>query len=117
LTHSQIEQNYGKDAADEIRDSSMAYVHNNWGDEQGMMRDAFGNMPPSYARNMGWSGEEGPWRRYRVVDRQSHEYLQTVVATWPATGDLRIIEGFEPELIGWLIEQGVHVMRRRIRRV
>ncbi|MBA0428531.1 genomic island protein [Stenotrophomonas maltophilia] len=117
LTHSQIEQNYGKDAADEIRDSSMAYVHNNWGDEQGMMRDAFGNMPPSYAMNMGWYGEEGTWRRYRVVDRQSHEYQQTLVAKWPATGDLRIIEGFEPELIGWLIEQGVHVMRRRIRRV
>lgn len=116
LTAREIEQDYGKAAADEIVASSANYVDNNWGYEQGQEREAFGNMPPSYAMGCGWYGQNNGWRRYRVVDRQSHEYQQTLVARYP-TGDLRIIEGLDAEKIGWLIDQGVAVMRRRIRRV
>lgn len=116
LTAREIEQDYGKAAADEIVGSSANYIDNNWGYEEGLDREAFGNMPPSYAMGTGWYGQNNGWRRYRVVDRQSHEYQQTLVARFP-TGDLRIIEGLKPEMIGWLIEQGVIVTRRRIRRV
>lgn len=116
LTAREIEQDYGKAAADEIVGSSANYIDNNWGYEEGLDREAFGNMPPSYAMGTGWYGQNNGWRRYRVVDRQSHEYQQTLVARFP-TGDLRIIEGLKPDMIGWLIDQGVIVTRRRIRRV
>lgn len=116
LTAGEIEQSYGKEAAEHVKRHAHLYVDQDWGEEQGIRRPGFGNIPPSYGMNRGWFGEEGPWRRYRIVDRQSHEYQQTLTARWP-TGDLRIIEGLPREHIAWLIEQGVFVTRRRMRRV
>ncbi len=116
LTAGEIEQSYGADAARHVQAHSHLYVDRDWGDELGIRRTGFGDIPPSYTMNRGWYGQEGPWRRYRIVDRQSHEYQQTLTARWP-TGDLRIIEGLDREHIGWLIDHGVFVTKRRMRRV
>lgn len=116
LTLHEIEQSYGEDAAKLVKAQSHLYVDRDWGDEFGVRRTGFGEIPHTYGMNRGWYGEDGPWRRYRIVDRQSHEYQQTLTARWP-TGDLRIIEGLPPEHIAWLIDHGVFVTKRRMRRV
>lgn len=117
LTMGEIEQSYGRDAARQVKGASNAYTADgNWGEEIGEPRKGFASMPSSYAMNRGWFGEEGPWRRYRVVDRQSHEYQQTLTARWP-TGDLRVVDGLPREHLAWLIDQGVFVAKRRMRRV
>ncbi len=118
LTRSQIEQNYGKDAADAVVTASISYVNStSLGAEYGVDRGGFDErMPGMYAMNRGWLGNEGPWRRYRVVERQSNEYVNTLVARWP-TGDVRVVEGLAREHIAWLLEQGIPVFKRRMRRV
>lgn len=117
LTACEIEQHYGRAAAEEIVGNSRAYCDvDNWWADVGVRREGFAAMPPSYAMSVGYYGTEGPWRRYRIVDRQSNEYRPTLVARWP-TGDLRIVEGLPREHLGWLIDQGVYVTRRRMRRV
>lgn len=116
LTLREIEQIYGKDAAKTVKANEHLYVDRDWGDENGIDRTGFADIPHSYGMGRGWYGQNGPWRRYRIVDRQSHEYQQTLTARWP-TGDLRIIEGLPAEHIAWLIDQGVMVTKRRMRRV
>jgi len=117
LTANEIEQEYGKQASQEIVAQSVHYVDQHWSVDYGARHFGFGNdLPPSYAMGCGWVGADNGWRRYRIVDRQSHEYQHTLVAKYP-TGDLRIIEGIEPDALTALIEQGVIVMKRRIRRV
>ncbi|MEI2453848.1 hypothetical protein [Lysobacter firmicutimachus] len=117
LTAFEIEQHYGRAAAQEIVGSSRNYCDtDNWWTDVGVRREGFASMPPSYAMSVGYYGTEGPWRRYRIVDRQANEYQPTLVARWP-TGDLRIVEGLPSEHLGWLIDQGVYVTRRRMRRV
>ena len=64
----------------------------------------------------GYYGEDGPWRRFRLVHRQSNEFVNTLVARWP-TGDIMPVEGRPPEYIAWLLEQGIPVFKRRMRRV
>jgi len=117
LTADEIEQEYGKAARQEIVAQSAQYVDRHWSLDYGTARRGFGDeLPPSYAMGSGWLGADNAWRRYRIVDRQSHEYQHTLVAKYP-TGDLRIIEGIDAEALTGLIEQGVIVMKRRIRRV
>lgn len=117
LTQGQIEQFYGRDAALQVIDAARYYCdEDNWGEEIGLRRRAFGDMPPSYGMSVGWYGAPGTWRRYRIVDRQSNEWSDTLVAKWP-TGDVRIIEGLPREQIGAMIDAGLIVMRRRMRRV
>lgn len=117
LTLFELEQLYGKDAAAEVKGKSTSYTEEgNWGSEIGLERRGFSSMPLTYSMNRGFFGEDGPWRRYRVVDRQSHEFQHALTARWP-TGDLRVVEGLPREHLSWLIDQGVMVMKRRMRRV
>jgi len=117
LTANEIEQEYGADVSRAIVAESKQYVETHWHSDYGSQRRGFGDsLPPSYAMGCGWVGADNGWRRYRIVDRQSHEYQRTLVAKFP-TGDLRIIEGIQPAALEALIEQGVIVTKRRIRRV
>lgn len=116
LTRMEIEQHYGADAAKEVVERSAVYTDEaNFGHESGITRPAFGKIPPGYAQMRGWYGE-GLWRRYRMLDRQSNEYENTLVGRWP-TGDFRSVEGLPREHIAWLIDQGVVITKRRMRRV
>lgn len=116
LTLGEIEQSYGKDAAEHVKAHSSLYDDRDWGDEMGVERTGFGDVPPNYGMNRSWYGQDGPWRRYRLIDRQSHEYERVLTARWP-TGDLRVIDGLPREHIAWLLDRGVFVTQRRMRRV
>lgn len=116
LTRMEIEQFYGEAAAREVVARSSLYADmNNFGHELGVFREGFGKVPVGYALGCGYYGE-GLWRRYRLIDRQSHEYVNTLVGRWPA-GDFRSVEGLPREHIAWLIEHGVVITKRRMRRV
>lgn len=116
LTKFEIEQTYGKDAADEVVARSALYAdQDNWGEEHGVRRRGFGDMPAGYSSTAAYWGD-GEWRRYRMLDRQSNEFVQTLVGRWPG-GDFRSVEGLPREHIAWLIERGVVIMKRRMRRV
>lgn len=114
LTARDIEGIYSKEAADAVVENSKGYCDMNFGDTE-IQRRGFG-MPSSYANGWGWYADRAEERRYRVIDRQSHEYANTLVAMYP-TGDFRNVEGYEPNKLAWLIDQGVQVLKRRIRRV
>lgn len=116
LTAREIEGIYGKDASDEVVAASHAYCdEDNFGTEY-IDREGFGDMPPSYAKSRGWYGETPARRRYRLIDKQSHEYAETLCAMFPG-GDFRNVEGSSREQLQWLLEHGIPVLKRRIRRV
>jgi hypothetical protein len=116
LTLDQIEADYGKQAADAVKasaaDASTSYP---LGSEQGVQRKGFGdrsNLMNTYG--YGYYGE-GAWRRYRIVHRQVNEFDKVLVARWP-TGDIRVVENMAREGIAWLLQQGIPVFKRRMRR-
>lgn len=116
LTKFEIEQFYGKAAADEVVARAGAYLdQDNWTSEHGVERTGFGRLPAGYHNTGCWYGEGG-WRRYRMLERQSNEYVNTLVGKWPG-GDFRSVEGLDRERIAWLIQNGVVIMKRRMRRV
>lgn len=117
LTHDEIEGLYGKDAADEIRGTWRNYADEaNWSTEL-VRRDGFGDsVPPTYGYYQGWYGDNDYVRRYRVVDKQWHEYTNGLVAVFPG-GDFRVVEGYPQEHLAWLLDRGVSLVTRRIRRV
>jgi hypothetical protein len=116
LTQQEIEGFYGRDAAEEVVAKSLSYVNeDNFGTEY-VHRQGFGEMPPSYSMGQGWYEDAGRHRRYRIIDEQTNVYERTLVARWP-TGDLRIVEGYPREHLAWLIDQGVAIVHRRMRRV
>lgn len=114
LTDREIEQIYSREAAQAVVSNSVAYTDENFGADY-VDRGGFG-LPQSYATGWGWYDDKAKQRRYRIIDQQSHEYANTLVAIWP-TGDFRAVEHLQPEQIGFLIDQGVHVIKKRIRRV
>lgn len=116
LTEREIEGLYGKAAADAVKDGSNHYVdEDNFGTED-VERSGFGDLPPSYACGRGWYQDGLRYRRYRIVDHQVNEYKPTLVAIWP-TGDVRVVEGFSRERIAWMLERGISIVKRRMRRV
>jgi len=116
LTAREIEGIYGKDAADQVVAASNNYcTQDNFGTEA-VDRTGFNDLPPSYAKTRGWYGENLQRRRYRLIDQQSHEYADTLVAMFPG-GDFRSVEGSSREQLAWLIDHGIPVLKRRIRRV
>lgn len=116
LTAREIEGLYGKAAADEVVASSHNYCDiDNFGTNS-VDREGFGGMPPSYGIGQGWYEDSGRHRRYRVIDQQTNEYVSALTAVWP-TGDLRVVEGHSREQLAWLIDQGVQIIKRRMRRV
>ena len=117
LTAREIEGIYGKDAADEVVGSSSNYCdEDNFG--KGIVdRGGFDQgIPPSYGFGLGWYGENKHLRRYRIVDQQTNVYEQALVAIWPG-GDFRVVEGFARERLAWMLDHGVQVIKRRVRRV
>lgn len=117
LTHAEIEGLYGKAAADEVKGTWHNYGEEaNWGTEL-INRDGFGDsIPPTYGYHQGWYGDNEYVRRYRIIDKQWHEYSNGLVALFPG-GDMRVVEGYPPEHIAWLLDHGVSLITRRIRRV
>ena len=115
LTRNEIEGRYGEDAAEQVVRSGAVYCDENFGHEV-VHRNGFGNLPFSYAMGWGWYDDKAQRRRYRIIDEQSHEFANTLVAIWP-TGDFRSVEGLPREKLAWLIEQGVSVVKKRVRRV
>lgn len=115
MTAREIEGRWGKDAADAVVQSGVVYADENFGHEV-VHRTGFGNLPFSYAMGWGWFEDRAQQRRYRIIDEQSHEYANTLVGIWP-TGDFRSVEDLPREKLAWLIDHGVHIVKRRIRRV
>lgn len=118
LTADQIEQDYGKDAADQVvaYTQEMFGAEEKFGTEHGIDRRGFDDTSARlWGYNRGFYGRKGPWRRYRIVRRQVNERVNTLVARWP-TGDIRIVENAPREEIAWLLEQGIPVFKRRMRR-
>lgn len=116
LTEREIEGTYGQAAAKAVVEASVGYVdQDNFGTEY-VDREGFGEIPPSYGQSKGWYYDGARRRRYRVIDRQSHEYALSLVAVWP-TGDLRVVEHLPREKLAWLIDNGVAIKKQRVRRV
>ena len=116
LTEREIEGLYGKAAADEVVGSSLAYVDEaNFGTEV-TRRSGFSELPPSYAMGHGWYEDHAKYRRYRMIDQQTNVYVNTLVAIWP-TGDMRVVEGMDRNKLAWLLDHGVQIIKRRMRRV
>lgn len=115
LTAAQIEGSYGDAASREVvARAGRSTDDRNFGEERGISREGFGEgQPGNYAYGRAWYGE-GRLKRYRIIHRQVNEYQRVLVARYP-TGDLRVVEGREREYIGWLLEQGIPVFKRRMR--
>lgn len=114
LTLREIEGLYGRDAAQEIERTSHAYTDEDFGSET-LERGGFG-LPLSYANGWGWYEDQAQTRRYRIIDQQEHEYRNTLVALFP-NGEFRAVEGLPREKLAWYIDQGIPLIKRRIRRV
>lgn len=116
LTSREIESTYGKAAADAVVAGSVAYADLTvFGDEIDH-RKGFGGMPPTYARGYGWYEDRPENRRYCIIDQQANEYAMALTAVWP-TGEMRVVEGSPRDQLAWLIDNGVQIFRRRMRRV
>ncbi|NUS38252.1 MAG: genomic island protein [Lysobacter sp.] len=116
LTAMEIEQFYGAAAAREVIANASVYAdQSNFGTEHGIRRDAFGTLPGGYTLGSCYYGD-GLWRRYRILERQSNEYVNTTVGRWPG-GDFRSIEDLPREHVAWLIDHGVVITKKRMRRV
>lgn len=114
LTLREIEGMYGKAAAREVELNAHVYCDENFGNEV-LERGGFG-LPTSYANGWGWYEDAAHTRRYRVIDQQEHEYSNALVAMFP-NGEFRSVEGLPREKLAWYIDQGVPLVKRRIRRV
>jgi len=116
LTAREIEGLYGKAAADAVVNGSHAYADLSFFADEADYRKGFGGMPPSYARGYGWYEDRPEYRRYCIIDSQTNEYATALTAIWP-TGEMRVVEGSSREQLAWLIDHGVQIVKRRMRRV
>lgn len=114
MTLREIEGMYGRDAAREVEKHSHVYCGEDFATET-IDRGGFG-LPTSYANGWGWYEDAAHTRRYRVIDQQEHEYVNTLVAMFP-NGEFRSVEGLPREKLAWYIDQGIPLVKRRIRRV
>ncbi len=119
LTEGQIEGEYGRDVAQAVV-GKVSQLAKGWDDdfgtEDGVDRSGFAERLAGYGYARSWYGREGIHRRYRIIRQQVNEYNQVLVARWP-TGDIRVVENQPPEYLGWLLDQGIPVFKRRMRTV
>lgn len=117
LTLREIEGLHGKDAMEMVKASFHTYCdEDQWGSAV-IDRSGFGNdLPASYSMGRGWYGQNDYTRRYRLIDKQYHEYAPALVAVFPG-GDFRVVEGYPREHLAWLLDHGVHLITKRVRRV
>lgn len=117
LTAREIESIYGQGAMEAVTEAWHGYCDEVHFGAEHVRREGFGDgLPPSYGMGRGWYGDNKYTRRYRIVDQQRHEYVPSLTAVFPG-GDLRVIEGYSRDHIAWLIDNGVNVITRRMRRV
>lgn len=79
-------------------------------------RRRFGTAQRFYGRGNSYM-YDGDVIRYRLLHRQINEWSTALVAIWPDTGEVRCIEGLPRALVQAMIEQGVFITRRKVRRV
>ncbi len=117
LTLDQIEADYGPDAAKEVKARAAETTTSQpLGVVDGVARAGFGSRPSLMnTYGYGFYGE-GAWRRYRIIHRQVNEYSKVLVARWP-TGDIRPVDQMPREYLAWLLDQGIPVFKKRMRRV
>lgn len=121
LTLDEIEQRYGKEARDTAElDTDKIGAHitgdTDWGDDEdsGESRNKFGD------RNHGISDAirtDKRTTRLRIIDRQWFVYEMSRVMVSPDTGDVRVVEGMEPEKLAELAAQGWVPSKRMAKRV
>lgn len=124
LSLDDIEEHYGKKArkkAEIVLGSGKVNVigEDDFGDQEDgdESRNKFGD------RNLQatglWDAQRGEagMIRLRVVERQKWEYKLAEVVVSPDTGDVRMVEGMEPELLTRVLAAGGILTKRRARRV
>lgn len=120
MTARQIECLYGKDVAKQAAAHAKECGHSSNRDIDNTPRAAFGDDAGAFA-GFGYGAGlsyrvTGNLVRYLVIERQSFEHQQSLVAEYP-TGDIRLMDGLAPEMIAQAISQGAFVSKRRIQRV
>lgn len=108
----------------EVREALVAHMPNGSGPGWGAFDDGdtqpdrrrFGEANAFYGRGSSYV-VDGSVVRYRLLHRQINEYLTSLVAIWPRTQDVRVVEGLPREMLQALIDQGVFITRRKMRRV
>jgi hypothetical protein len=124
LTLDEIEQRYGPEARAKAENGTSSIGAGPTGDadfgdseEQGEGRNKFGDET---------SGHFGVWdaqrrdkhlTRLRIIDRQKFVYQLVQVVVSPDTGDVRVVEGMDPERLTQVLARGGILTRRMARRV
>lgn len=121
LTLDEIEQRYGKEARDkaEIGSSSSAVNlsgDSDFGEEEtaGEVRNKFGSRNGGVADAI---RQDKRTTRLRIIDRQWFVFEMSRVVVSPNTGDIRVIEGMQPEQIQSLLAEGWVPSKRMAKRV
>ncbi len=127
LTLDEIEQRYGADARKKVEDSvsgnnsiSEADYGEADGDEE--PRNKFGMDQGAGERSTSMLYDavrrDRHLIRVRIVDRQKFELVMSQVLVMPDTGDVRVVEGMEPEALQALMDgQGGILTKRMAKRV
>jgi hypothetical protein len=122
LTVDEIEEHYGKKARDKAEESVAGaqvigdtdFGEAEDGDEE---RNKFGNDEMQTSGLWDAIRSEKGLVRLRVIERQVWEYKLCDVVVSPDTGDVRIVEGMDPELLMRVLASGGVLTSRRGRRV
>jgi hypothetical protein len=122
LTVDEIEEHYGKKARDKAEESVAGaqvigdtdFGEAEDGDEE---RNKFGNDEMQTSGLWDAIRSEKGLVRLRVIERQVWEYKLCDVVVSPDTGDVRIVEGMDPELLMRVLASGGVPTTRRGRRV
>lgn len=119
-TGDEAERILGKDVRDAL-EAHMPYGNApGWGayddGDPDIDRKRFGTAQRFYGRGSSYI-YDGDVMRFRFLHRQINEYVTSLVAIWPQTQEVRVVEGMQREMLQRLIEQGVFITRRKMRRV
>jgi hypothetical protein len=122
LTLDEIEEHYGKKArnkADEAIAGAMIVGETDFGESEDgdEERNKFGNTEVQSAGLWDAIRSEKGLVRLRVIERQKWEYKLLDVVVSPDTGDVRVVEGMDPELLTRVLASGGVLTSRRGRRV
>ena len=122
-TLSEIEERYGIEARRKVESTlsgQQTIGEDDFGDstDDGSPRSKFGsNGGMMTAGQWDASRTDKGQIRVRVVDRQRWEHKVVKVVVSPNTGDVRVVEGMEPELLERVLEEGGVLTVRRAKRV
>lgn len=119
-TADEAERILGKDVREAL-EAHMPYGNApGWGSydlgDPDIDRKRFGSNQRFYGRGCSYI-YDGDVMRFRFLHRQINEYVTSLVAIWPDTQEVRVVEGMQRDMLQRLIEQGVYITRRKMRRV